>query len=193
MVRNYQRLCSQEYAKEFSIYGRNPTIPPKVPNDAGLKIIIVNSNYMKFVYPITLAMASFIGFAGCKKEEEVVIAPPPPVAPAVNLTAAPPTPATPAPDAAPPPTLASAPAIPEAEMKLEDGEGKPLALIDFLNLAASNYERTRAGMTEGNPWPPLTDLNQLVQYRVIKRLPAAPEGYKFVFNAETRKVTVAPK
>jgi len=149
---------------------------------------------MKFVYSVTIAMVSFIGLVGCKKEEEAVIAPPPPPQPAVNLTAAPPTPATPAPDAAPPPVPGSAPAAPDnTEVKLEDGDGKAIPLLDFLNLAASNYERTRAGMTEGNPWPPLTDLNQLVQYRVIKRLPAAPEGYKFVFSAETRKVTIAPK
>lgn len=120
--------------------------------------------------------------------------PPPPAQPAVDMgaSASVSAPAAPAPTA-PPPTAPTAPAVPDAPVKLEDGDGKTIPLIDYLNLAVTNYERTRSSMTEGNIWPPLTSLDQLVQYNVLRKLPPAPEGYKFVFNAETRQVSVAPK
>lgn len=38
------------------------------------------------------------------------------------------------------------------------------------------------------PVPPLKDLEQLVQYRLIKAVPAGPNGKKYVYDAQTGKV-----
>jgi hypothetical protein len=65
--------------------------------------------------------------------------------------------------------------------------------LEFMNLAIDGYERTRASMTEGETWPPITNINQLIQYRILSRLPAAPAGQQFVLNPATGKVALAPK
>lgn len=38
---------------------------------------------------------------------------------------------------------------------------------------------------------PVTDLNELVRYKVVKALPAPPAGKKYVVNAQTLKVELA--
>ncbi len=138
-------------------------------------------------------IGALVCLSGCgSKEAESVDVPPPSAPPAV--TAAPPVPTTPAvtPDA-PPPNTTGAPIIPaveEAEVKIADAEGKPMPLLDFMNAAVENYERTRASMTEDNPWPPLTSLDVMVKVGFMKRLPTPPAGQKFHLNTETMKVTL---
>jgi len=137
-----------------------------------------------------------VSLSGCGSKEAESVAVPPPAAPSpVNMTPTTPTPTTPTPEAPPPVAGGAAilPPVAEAEVKVADAEGKPLPILDYMNLIVEGYERTRAGMTEGTPWPPITDLNQLVQVGYVKRLPAAPEGQKFQFNPETKKVTLVPK
>jgi len=172
------------------------TAPPKMPNDQSSKNIMITINRMKHVNLTGLAAVSLLCLAGCTKSEDpVVVAPPPAAPPAVNMTPSAPPTTAPTPDA-PPPVAGGAAIMPpaaEAEAKVADAEGKPLPILDYMNLIVEGYERTRAGMTEGTPWPPITDLNQLVQVGYVKRLPAAPEGQKFQFNPETKKVTLVPK
>jgi hypothetical protein len=145
-------------------------------------------------YKIIAICSAVVCLSGCgPKESESVDVPPPSTTPPVTMTpAAPPTPA-PTPDTPPPVAGAIMPTAESTEVKVVDVEGKPLPILDFMNQAVEFYERTRSGMTEGTPWPPLTDLNQLVQYGALKRLPAAPDGQKFHLNPETKKVTVVPK
>ncbi len=81
----------------------------------------------------------------------------------------------------------------DTEVKVTDVEGKPIPLLDFMNAAVQNYDRTRASMTEGNPWPPLTSLEVMVQVGYMKRLPAAPAGQKFHLDPTTMKVTLVPQ
>ncbi len=141
------------------------------------------------------------GLTGCGGNDADTVAVPPPVAaPAVEMT----TPVvatepTPSPLAPPPVAGSTAPiaATPAADEKTEfttlDEDGKPIPALEFMNMAIDGYNRTRASMTEGEVWPPITSVEQLVQYRIISRLPAAPAGQKFVLNPETGKVALAPK
>jgi len=68
--------------------------------------------------------------------------------------------------------------------------GNPQA---FLERAAEGYERMRFASVEGDaaPWPPLTNVAQLVQMKLIRGLPAAPAGQKFVIDPKTMKVSLA--
>jgi hypothetical protein len=143
-----------------------------------------------------------IGLTGCGgNDADSVAVPPPAAAPTVEMAAptaaVAPAPA-PAPVAPPPATgTATLPAGPAADEKVEfttvDADGKPVPALEFMNLAIDGYERTRASMTEGETWPPITNINQLIQYRILSRLPAAPAGQQFVLNPETGKVALAPK
>lgn len=149
-----------------------------------------------------LVLAAFaICLSGCgSKDSDNISLPPPPPAPsadavpAVNTAQVPP----PAP-VAPPPTPSSEglpPATPAAPEKGDfttfDENGKPIPGLDFINLAIDGYNRTRSAQTEGVIWPPLASVEQLIQYRIITRLPAAPAGQKFVINPEG-KAALAPK
>jgi len=75
---------------------------------------------------------------------------------------------------------------------IKDPDGKTISAINYLQSLVDAYNRTRAGQSDGTPWPPLTNLQQLVNMRMVARLPAAPAGQKFVFDAATGKVTLAP-
>lgn len=145
-------------------------------------------------FNVQLAVALSLFSFGCSKPEETVVAPPPPAPQAVSMATTPAAPA-PTPDT-PPPTAAGAaimPAAQDAEVKIADAEGKPVPILDFMNTAVEGYERTRAGMTEGVIWPPLTSLEIMVQVGYMKKLPAAPSGQKFHLNPETKKVTLVPQ
>ncbi len=74
--------------------------------------------------------------------------------------------------------------------EFKDIDGKTISLLEYVESLASGYERTRASQSDGTPWPPLTDLNQLVTYRMVSRLPAAPAGQKFVYDPQTGKVSL---
>ena len=141
---------------------------------------------------------------GCgKSEEDTTVVAPPPVkaAPAADPLAggAPPAP-TPPPEAAPPPAAGPA-AMPvaaaEEPKEFKDPDGKTISLMQHMEALVAGYERQRASNAAdpaNNPqWPPLTDLNQLVNMRMIARLPKAPDGQKFVYDSQTGKVSLAPK
>jgi hypothetical protein len=86
-----------------------------------------------------------------------------------------------------------APAVESESAVIKDPDGKTLSAINYLQSLVDAYNRTRAGQSDGTPWPPLTDLQQLVNMRMVARLPVAPAGQKFVFDAASAKVTLAPK
>lgn len=76
-----------------------------------------------------------------------------------------------------------------------DDKGNFLATdsVDFLNRAVRSYQDTRKYKSDDSPdWPPMTDLSLLVKYKVIRAMPAAPAGQKFVLDPQTRKVVMAP-
>jgi hypothetical protein len=97
-----------------------------------------------------------------------------------------------APDTAPPPgEVAGALAEAEAEpLRMVDDEGNALTALAYLQQAVDTYDRSRAGTAtaDSDGWPELTDLSQLVKYRIVRRLPPAPPGQRFVFDAKTGKV-----
>lgn len=71
------------------------------------------------------------------------------------------------------------------------------SVTSILEKVVESYEQTRemAGGAD-NPYsqktyPPLTNLQQLVTYRFLKTLPAAPAGQKFVLDLKTLKVSLA--
>ena len=75
--------------------------------------------------------------------------------------------------------------------ELEDDEGKPLTdVVQILQRAVEVYDDQRSD-DEEKPWPELTDLSQLTKYKILNRLPPAPQGKKFVFNPRTKQVTLA--
>jgi hypothetical protein len=77
-----------------------------------------------------------------------------------------------------------------------DDEGNALNTIAALERAVEYYNRvlrTRVAESEEEekyfkPVPPLTDLQQLIQYRIIRAVPAGPDGRKYVYDAEAGKV-----
>ncbi|HEY1174170.1 MAG TPA: hypothetical protein VGH19_22585 [Verrucomicrobiae bacterium] len=139
----------------------------------------------------------FVLLVACSKQEESSVAPPPSAVASVDVT--PPAPAATPDQTAPPPVALPATAIPASAVPQEDPkeykdiDGKTISLIEYLESLASGYERTRASQSDGTPWPPLTSLDQLVAYRFVSRLPAAPVGQKFVYDPQTGKVSLAAK
>ena len=94
--------------------------------------------------------------------------------------------------AAPAPEMLEAPDLPtnldrtsvDATMPgFEDENGNPRTVVGALSAAVESYEMLHQ-MAEGSPRPmaPLTNLLQLVQYRIIRAVPAAPEGKTFVIE-----------
>jgi hypothetical protein len=78
-----------------------------------------------------------------------------------------------------------------------DETGRPLETIQGLQKVADYYSRVlmpnsgpRSPMEVGKkqPLPPLTDLQQLVKMRLIKQVPAAPAGKKFVIEGGVVKM-----
>lgn len=127
------------------------------------------------------------------------MAPPPPAkaTPSAAVTAPattpPPAPTTPPPAAggAGAGAAPAAAAAAEAEPKeIKDVDGKTLSAVQYMQNLVDTYNRLRATQVEGNQWPPLTDLQQVVNVGLVKRLPSAPAGQKFVFDAPSGKVKV---
>jgi len=151
---------------------------------------------MKFTHTICIALGVLVFIIGCGKSDDTSVTPPPPppkqpeAAVATPSATPPPAPVTPPPVAG---TGPAAPAAPETEPKeIKDPDGKTISAIAYLQSLVDGYNRTRSSQVEGNPWPPLTDLQQLVNVGYAKRLPSAPAGQKFVFDSKTGKVTLAP-
>ncbi len=153
---------------------------------------------MKFAKIVNTIALSSLCLAGCTKNDDTsVVAPPPQPAPgggAVELNNPAATTPPPAPVAPPAPGTAPAPlAAAEPEPKeFKDPDGKTISAMQHMDALVQAYERTRAGRDPGQELPPLTDINQLVTMRLVQRLPAAPAGQKFVFDAKTGKVALAP-
>jgi hypothetical protein len=101
-------------------------------------------------------------------------------------------PAATAPEAPPAPAFGGETSTEGLPMKDEDG--KSMDTLAALQYAAEVYDRLQAmePVDDDNPAfkprPPLTDLQQLVQYRIIRAVPAAPAGQKYVYDGQTRKV-----
>lgn len=125
----------------------------------------------------------------------------------ISITHAAPPSGTPPPPGAPAPGGAvdnSPPPAPDGPLQnlvskgnifFYDDRGNFLATdsVDFLHRAIRNYLDTQKYKADDSPdWPPMTDLSLLVKYRVIRALPAAPAGQKFVLDPKTRKVSLAP-
>lgn len=78
--------------------------------------------------------------------------------------------------------------------KADGDAGVPKDAVELLNRAIEVYEekRSRTDDGDGPKWPVLKDLNQLVTYRILRALPAAPMGKKFVLDPKTKKVSLSP-
>ena len=87
------------------------------------------------------------------------------------------------------PTVGKAAAV---NREMLDEDGKQLTTLQFLERAVEQYDRVRPGTAtaDSDGWPELTDLSQLVKYRVLSKLPAPPAGQKFVLDPKTRKVSL---
>jgi hypothetical protein len=73
----------------------------------------------------------------------------------------------------------------------EEGNAKILSIQEALQNAVANYDRmANASVVEPNqqPWPELKTIEDLVKYRVIRRLPPAPDGKKWHLNPDGMKV-----
>jgi hypothetical protein len=159
---------------------------------------IVNSYHMKRTNILGASLGLLVIASGCGKSDDTSLAPPPPAPKqqdAAVVTPPPVTPPAPTPTAPPPAggAAAAAPAAPEAEPKeIKTIDGKTISALQYLQSLADAYNRTRAGQSDGTPWPELTDLQLLVNVGMVKRLPSPPAGQKFVFDAKTGKVTLSP-
>jgi hypothetical protein len=75
----------------------------------------------------------------------------------------------------------------------EDGDAPaPKDAVTLLQRAIEVYgeRRDRTDDGDGPKWPVFSDLNQLVKYRILRALPAAPPGKKFKLDPKTRVVTL---
>lgn len=145
-------------------------------------------------------LAVGLAIAGCKKAEDASSSgtadgylPPPEqrYTTSTNETAPPPNPLgpnSPAPASNPPPAAALG-ATNAAGLPTSDGEGNVLNAIQGLQRVVDYYNRTllpqsapRAPGDRRKPLPPLTDLQQLVSMGLVKQLPQAPPGKKYVLE-----------
>jgi len=97
---------------------------------------------------------------------------------------------------APPPGAAVAPGAAAASVKvtLEDEDGNPLTdSLQIMQRAVEVYDERRFSSVEeetDQPWPPLKDLSQLVQYKILPRLPPPPAGRRWVLDATGKTVSL---
>ncbi len=141
-----------------------------------------------------MLVVSAVLLAGCggEQEPEAASMPSSPEAPSINLTDA-----TPGGEGSAAPAAPEAPEIPpqSADISAEglvtkDAEGNALDKTAQLQQAVDYYTRVlepkvpeseeEAKTFKG--YPPLTDLEQLVKARVIRAVPAAPAGKKYVIE-----------
>lgn len=75
----------------------------------------------------------------------------------------------------------------------EGADTAPKNAVEFLNRAVQVYGARRQETDEGDgpTWPVIQSLEQLVQYRILQGLPAAPPGKKFVMDKTTKVVSLA--
>jgi hypothetical protein len=72
----------------------------------------------------------------------------------------------------------------------EDEEGRLItkSSLAVMQRAAEVYEERR--FTYDDPAPPLTDFSLLVKYQILRALPPAPPGKKFVLDAKDQRVSL---
>jgi hypothetical protein len=147
-----------------------------------------------------LSVGAVVGFlSACSPPEDASSAPPTPppgaaTSPPASAGAAPAVAASEAP-AQPPPVAFGGPTTTEG-LPAQDESGNSMDTLAALQYASEVYERLKAmdypddeeAAKRWKPRPPLTDLQQLVQYRIIRAVPAAPAGQKYVYDAQTKKV-----
>jgi hypothetical protein len=148
--------------------------------------------------------------AGCTAEEEVTSPDSGGAAPlSLDVNAVSGADQVPSLSAPPPP----APAVSfESESRLTDENGRPLSDLELLNKAIEIYEMrlvTEVPMAQGDrkfnsfeeesaalaaemekKVVPLTDLSDLVKAGVVKAIPSAPPGKKYVFDKEKSRVVL---
>ncbi len=162
----------------------------------------------------TVALSLAIGFAGCGGGDASAPGDTPAAplasggslslsepAPAVSGAQTPPGPTGPAPVLTPEqvstPEKAIAAAVDPSKLGYFAAEGDakaPKDTVELLDRAIQAYEalRNRTDDGDGPKWPVINDLNMLVQYKVLRALPPAPAGQKFVMDPKTKKVSLAP-
>ena len=104
------------------------------------------------------------------------------------------------------PALPGAPAVPTGASSTEElfkgynDDGETMSVVDLLQQVVDSYEQTRivSVVDDSNPQanrtvPPLTNLQQLVSYRFIRALPAAPTGQKYTLDVQTMTVKTVSK
>ena len=71
----------------------------------------------------------------------------------------------------------------------------PKSVTELLNRAIQVYGERRQETDEGDgpTWPVISDLNQLVRYKILRALPAAPAGKKYQMDPQTKVVTMVDK
>lgn len=167
------------------------------------------------MYLLVVLAGAFLCVCGCDKDEASAVSQNNAQAAsqaAVNIAGRPATTTTAVPPPAavvgPPPGLntGSSPSTPGAGSSLEklvgprggvyfyDDDRNFLAKdqLDFLQRAIRGYNDLRDTKHDDSPdWPELTDLSMLVQYKVVKGIPEAPTGHKFVLDVPNRKIIMA--
>jgi hypothetical protein len=74
----------------------------------------------------------------------------------------------------------------------KNGQFEPTTAQEVVERAVQTYRELRASKHDDSPdWPAFNDLSLLVKYKILRALPPAPQGQKFVYDATTRKVTLA--
>lgn len=82
-----------------------------------------------------------------------------------------------------------------AYFQAEGAAGVPKDAVELLNRAIQVYGERRQETDDGDgpKWPVITDLNQLVRYKILRALPAAPSGKKYALDPKTKVVSLADK
>jgi len=74
----------------------------------------------------------------------------------------------------------------------QDGEFDAKTAQEVVERAVAAYREIQTTKHDDSPdWPVFNDLSLLVKYQILRALPPAPEGQRFVYDAATRKVQLA--
>ena len=151
--------------------------------------------------PLTAVLLAVV-VAGCTAKEESTPASAPadgPVAPDTSMPADAATSTPVAPPGEPPSTPFATGDSTETTTEgvpTKDADGKTIDTLAGLNRAVEYYTRVLMPMVAEDEeqaktfkgYPPLTSLDQLVQYKVIRAIPAAPSGKKYVYDTKEYNV-----
>ncbi len=164
------------------------------------QIMFLHNNLRSSMKPHSIllsAAVSLLFLMGCDPAKDSgssdAPAPPAPVEPGDGTASvlAPSAPGIPAAPGAP-----AAPVEPAAIVPVEPPDAGTEKVLASLNVAAEYYNRAIVTMVaedeeQAKNWkqpPALTDLQQLVAYKVIRAVPPAPAGRKFIYDPKDGKV-----